>query len=530
MVCLVFNLKSQNNNPKVINSKITHVTVFNTGAQISSNADVSLTQGMSNLILRGLSPYIDPESIQVKGKGKFTVLSVSNEINYISGIEEKTEIENLRKKIDELVLKSDEIKMKINILKEEESFLIANKNVNGKQENLDAENFKTLYDFYKSSLTLIRTEVLSSERKINEIEKDLSLLRQQLNGLQSKSNLPSNEIKIIVKADAVVNAKLEINYIVQKAGWSPSYDIRVTKLNEPVSITYKANVYQNTGVDWSNVTLTFSNASPNNSGNVPVLNPYYLDYVLQTQSSLGYEMQTKKSAPVRMKMEETVADDNVGAGYETSVPVGFVTSENTTSIEFNVDVPYSIPSEAKPKSIDMMHLELPASFEYQTVPKLGKEAFLVAKIHEWEQYDLLPGGANLYFENTFVGKSFLDVKSVNDTMNISLGRDMGIIIKREKRKTFTSEKFIGANKIVTISWEISIRNTKNDRIKIKVSDQVPISQNKDITVEVLELSGGKTDSKTGIVNWDIELNPGESKTMILTYSAKYPKDSRVNIE
>jgi uncharacterized protein (TIGR02231 family) len=193
-------------------------------------------------------------------------------------------------------------------------------------------------------------------------------------------------------------------------------------------------------------------------------------------------------------------------------------------------VPYSIPSAGTPKSIDMMSVELPAVFEYQAVPKYNRDAFLVAKVYDWGKYDLLPGEANLYFENTYVGKSFLNVSAVTDTLPVSLGSDMGIVIKRDKRKNFTSEKFIGNNKVVTLSWEISARNTKSEKIKIKISDQVPISQNKEITIETQELSGGKHDPKTGYVTWDLDINPGETKNIILTYTVKYPKDKVVNLE
>ena len=524
-ICMVFNLKAQDNS-KIVNAKIIHVTVFSNGAQINSTSDVSLTQGINLLTVQGLSPYIDNQSIQVKGRGKFTVLSVSNEINYLSGIEEKSEIEAIRKKIETLTVKSEDLKLQIGILKEEESFLIANKNVNGKQENLDAANFKTLFDFYKSSLTQIRTEVITNERKVEEITKEILKLQQQLQVLQSSSDMPSNVLMIAVKADAAVIGKLEISYMVQNAGWYPSYDLRVTNLKEPVSLTYKANVFQNTGVDWNNVKLTFSNANPNKSGNVPVLNPYFLDYIVYTQRV--YQEMSKKSAPSMMKSESI--EYNLGAEEAVSAPVGFVATENTTSIEFNVDVPYSLPSEGKSKSIEMMNIELPSLFEYQSVPKFNKDAFLVAKIYDWGKYDLMQGEANLYFENTYVGKSFLNVSSVTDTLNLSLGSDMGIILKRDKRKNFTSEKFIGNNKVVTFSWEISVRNTKSDPVKIKISDQVPVSQNKEIIVDVEELSGGKLEAKTGFINWNVELKAGETKSFILTYTVKYPKDKVVNIE
>jgi uncharacterized protein (TIGR02231 family) len=513
-------------NIKNVNSTITHVTVFTGGAQVTGVSEVSLIQGISTLAIQGLSPFIDEHSIQVKGKGKFIVLSASLEKNYISELKEKEQIEVLRKKIEELSAKIEDERLQSGLLKEEESFLVTNKNIGGKNENLDAANFKILFEFYKSSLTLIRTDILSHERKIKTIEEELTKLNNQLSVLKSSENMPSGQVIVTLKAEAATAGILEINYLVQGAGWYPSYDIRIDKLTEPVSLIYKANVYQNTGVDWKNVKLTFSNATPNQSGNVPWLYPWYLDFV--TNISYGYESMKKKAAPAALGVQELSMD------YESEdvvqAPVGFITSDNTTSIEFDVDLPYTIETGGKSKSIDMMSLELPAGFEYQAVPKLDPAAFLVAQIRDWQKYDLLEGEANLYFENTFVGKSEMNLRFASDTLNMSLGRDLGIIIKREKRKDFTSEKFIGANKVVTRSWEISVRNNKKENVKIHLTDQVPISQNKDIAVGIEEVSSGKVNQNSGLVNWDIDLPPGQSKTLILSYSVKYPKDSNVIVE
>jgi uncharacterized protein (TIGR02231 family) len=514
-------------NIKSLNSTITHVTVFSSGAQVTGVSEVSLVPGISTVAIQGLSPYIDEASLQVKGKGKFIVLSASLEKNYISELKEKEQIEVLRSKIKTLSEKIEDETLQTGLLKEEESFLLANKVAGGKNESLDAANFKILFDFYKSSLTLIRTDILSRERKVKDMNDELDKLNNQLSTLQSSENMPSGQVIVTLKADAVASGILEINYLVQGAGWYPSYDIRVDKLTEPVSLVYKANVFQNTGVDWNSVKLSFSNATPNQSGNVPWLNPWYLDFVVY--NTYGYDEKSKKSAPAMM--EELVSMDvsEVASGA-APVPVGFTTSDNTTSIEFNVDIPYTIETGGKSRSIDMMYLDLPASFEYQAVPKLDPTAFLVAQIREWQKYDLLEGEANLYFENTFVGKSMLNLKSISDTLNMSLGRDLGIIVKREKRKDFTSEKFVGSNKLVSRSWEISVRNNKKESIKIQLTDQIPLSQNKDIVVEGTEFSGGKYDGNTGLVTWEIDLPAGQSKSLILGYSVKYPKNSNVNVE
>ncbi len=510
-------------NVKTLNSTITHVTVFSSGAQITGISEVSLVQGISTLAIQGLSPYIDEQSLQVKGRGKFTVLSASLEKNYISGLKEKEQIEVIRKKIKELSIRIEDERLQTGILKEEESFLLANKDAGGKNENLDAANFKILFDFYKSSLILIRTDILSRERKIKELDEELAKLNNQLSVLQTSENMPSGQVIVTLKADASTAGILEINYLVQGAGWFPSYDIRIDKLTEPVSLIYKANVYQNTGVEWKDVKLTFSNAAPNQSGNVPWINPWYLDFIVY--DNLSYQRMDKKATPSMAKGELLMSIQD-----EAESTVGFTVSDNTTSIEFNVEIPYSIETGGKSKSIDMMYLELPAGFEYQAVPKLDQTAFLVAQIREWQKYDLLEGEANLYFENTYVGKSMLNLKFISDTLNLSLGRDLGIIVKRDKRKEFTHEKFIGPNKVVTRSWEVSVRNNKKESIKIHLTDQIPVSQNKDIVVETIELSGGKLNQNTGLVTWDLDVATGQSKTLILSYSVKYPKNSNVNVE
>jgi uncharacterized protein (TIGR02231 family) len=320
----------------------------------------------------------------------------------------------------------------------------------------------------------------------------------------------------------VTSGTLELNYLVHGAGWYPSYDVRVNSLSEPVSVTYKANVYQNSGIDWKNIKLTFSNAAPNLGGNVPWLNPWYLDFI--RYSNLRNDMGVRKSAQPEMLQEMSL-----GAVGEVA-SAGFEISENLTSVEFKVEVPYTIPTGGEAKIIDMMYFELPSAFEYQTVPKLDQAAFLVARVHDWQNYDLLNGEANLYFDNTYVGRSTINPGMVSDTLNLSLGRDMGIVVKREKRKEFTIEKLIGLNKVVTRSWDLSVRNNKSETVKIHLTDQIPVSQNKDITVNAEELNGGKLNPVSGLVSWDFTLAPGETRKLVFTYSVKYPKDENVYVE
>ena len=200
-----------------------------------------------------------------------------------------------------------------------------------------------------------------------------------------------------------------------------------------------------------------------------------------------------------------------------------------TTITFDVALPYSIPSDGKIQTIEIQRTATPAEYKYVTVPKLSTMAYLTANITDWAKQSLQTGEATLYFENSYVGKSTLNVNQLTDTLILSLGTDNGLLVKREKRKDYTSKKVIGTNKTETYSFLLTVRNNKSNPVKITVNDQIPISSNSEITVEPVELSGGKL-SETGIVKWDLDIKPKETKELILTYSVKYPKNQNVILE
>jgi uncharacterized protein (TIGR02231 family) len=274
--------------------------------------------------------------------------------------------------------------------------------------------------------------------------------------------------------------------------------------------------------------LSFSNATPWLAGNVPVLYPWYVDFY-NPAPMMMMDIATKSSraiAPAMMEAEKSAEETNMPEAY--SVSVGRNVGE--TSVTFDIAVPYTVATDGKVVTVEIQRITTPAEFKYVTVPKLAQLAYLTGNITDWEKQSLLSGEATLYFENTFVGKSMLDVNQQSDTLSISLGNDNNILIKREKRKDFTSTRLIGANKQVTLSYLISIRNNKTNSVKITVNDQIPVSSNSGITVEPVELAGGKFNTVTGEVRWDLEIKPQENRQLILTYTVKYPKDKNVILE
>jgi uncharacterized protein (TIGR02231 family) len=207
-----------------------------------------------------------------------------------------------------------------------------------------------------------------------------------------------------------------------------------------------------------------------------------------------------------------------------------IIEERATNIEFLIEIPYSIPSDGKNYSVDIQKLMIPATYEYSCTPKLDSDVFLKAMVANWDEYNLLKGDANLYFEGTYIGKTFLDVNTVEDTLSISLGRDENIIVTREKVKDFTGKQFLGAFKKEQRGWEINVRNKKKQKIHILVMDQFPVSGNSEIEVQHIDSGGAELDDDTGILTWKLDLESGVSEKLTLKYSVRYPKKEIIILE
>jgi uncharacterized protein (TIGR02231 family) len=520
---------------KTLKADIKHVTVFPDRAQLNHETNIELQAGKTLLQLRGLSPYIDPQTIQVKGFGEFMILSVNHQNNYLENLEATPEIKNLREQIENLQLKAEDEKTAITGLKEKGEFLIANRGILVKETTFTIEQLKSVMDLYTNNMDQVNMTILKKTRLIKDYEKQIAALQQQLNDKRGKAGLPSGEITVSVSSEKQVSGKMTFSYVVTNAGWYPSYDIRVDDIKKPVVMFYKANVFQSSGTEWKNVKLSFSNATPWVAGNVPVLNPWFIDFYTPMPVQLrgrvaGAAMNMKRSDAAQAVPEMAADESRMAIKLDEAIQPYVEKRTGETSFTFDIAIPYTIPSDGKIQTVEIQRITAPAEYKYVTVPKISALAYLTGNITDWAKQSLIGGEATLYFENSFVGKSQLNVNQLTDTLILSLGNDNSILVKREKRKDFTSKKTLGANKTETYSFLISVRNNKADKINITVADQIPVSSNSGITIEHIELSGGRLNAQTGEIKWDLEIKPQETKQLILTYSAKYPKDRTVILE
>lgn len=528
LLCLVLisgSLYSQETT-KTIKSKIKEVTVFFQGAQIKQSGDITIPQGQSVVMFDNLTQYINPQSIQVKGEGDFTILSVTHQINYLKSQEKSPEVLKLEDSaviLNKLIANQQTI---LSVYGQEESLLIANKSIGGQQTGVKIEDLKAAAEYFRTRMLDIKQNQTNIQEKINQYQLKLSRINNQLATLNAKVSEPTSEVLVTVNSETTQAVKLSLSYYTSNAGWTPTYELRAINVNSPIELNFRANVYQTTGTDWNLVRLTLSTGNPAISGTKPQLNPWYLSFI--TPYYYGNRLENASAKPV---MQETQYETmKVAADKKVPNTVAAYTSvvEAQTNINYEISIPYNIPASGKYYTVEIQKNSLNAVYEYYCAPKLNPDVFLLARVSGWEKYNLISGEMNLFFEGTYVGKSFLDARITTDTIDLSMGIDKNIAVKREKLVDMSSAKFIGLNKKVTEVYSISIKNKKKQAIDIFIEDQIPLTTDKDIEIETIDISNGLLDKDYGKVSWKFKLNPAETKTLKLSYSIKYPKDKTIN--
>lgn len=510
---------------KPVDSKITDVTVFLNKAQVTRITKTKVDAGKTNVIITGLSSQLDPQSVQVSGKGGVVILGTSHRQNYLSDFNLPKPVRMLKDSVEtlqrQLVLEQSQKE----ILNKEEQMLLSNQKIGGTNQNLTVAELKAMADFYRTRLGDIVSSRMKQDEKIKKLNERIARLNAQINSQNELYRRNTSELVVSVSAEATTNVELQVRYVVANAGWSPVYDLRATDTKNPVQLSYKANVFQSTGEEWNNVKLKLSTANPNLSGQKPELYAWYLDFYYPQVYDVAKRRSIAGAPAAVYKAEAKVAEEELA---EAITVADYVTTIQTSlNTEFDIALPYTVASSAKPVVVDIRNYDMKADYIYSVAPKLDADAFLMARATGWEEFNLLPGETNIFFEGTFVGKSFIDPNNIKDTLAVSLGRDKRIVVKREKLKDLTSKNFIGSSRKESYTWEISVRNTKADAVKIIIEDQVPVSQNTQIEVTAVDLGGGKYNKDSGKLVWELELKPNETRKLVYKFDVKYPKDKQV---
>lgn len=519
--------------PIAVDAGIGSITVYLNGAEIRTGHDISLATGHNTIIAKGLSAHTLVPSVQVSIKGEggsgsasgISILSVNTAANYLDPGSLEPRITRLQDSLALLRERHGELEDRIAASNTEKDMLARNHDIGGSGVVVSAEALAKAADFFRERTLLVNRTISKLEKERNELREQITRTEKQLGALNYRHDPNRMDVTIVVQSNRAQKARMDLRYLVGNTGWAPTYDLVAKDITQPVSLRYKAQVYNNTGIDWSDVKMTLSTADPSLGASKPELEKWVLGGQGFHRIVGGY---TEADGLYKGKAQYTPKRDQLVQADSTQRYKTVTVSE--VAAEFPIARPYSIPSDAKPYMVDIAEHSIPATYSYVAVPKLDRDAFLLARATGWEKFNLVDGKANVYFGDAYVGASRINTSTTDDTLDLSLGRDNNMQLTRKMVEDRTSRKLIGNERKETMTFEITVKNNRTAPASLTIQDQVPVSQDSEIKVDVLETSGATMDEKEGLLEWRAELQPGESKTYVLSFSIRYPKNKRVQMQ
>jgi len=549
-----------------INSRISAVTVYINGAQVYRKAKSTIKKGTNEIIINDVSPYLNQKSIQANCSGSALILDVKHNIEYNNPImvseplpeKIQREIHSLEDSLFYQNLRLDKLTNQIYNLSQEKKIITNNKTIRGEGKSDSLAIFMLAVEFYHEKLEIIEGQLMNLKISEHKLRKSQDRTQSELNDLRSYSQHKTvapqvkaqvHQIVLTVFSDYDTETDIAVNYLVNRAGWIPSYDLRAQSADEPVNLTYKASIFQKTGEDWDNVKLTLSTFSQDCSFTIPTLAMWEIQdkslMATKPQANIfGYSSDTTAYIQQSNFYMNTLIPTNNATSFTTNVttnstgfqignsqdqfilPKSLVSNTDKTlsNVEFAIKNRYSIPSDGKETMMVVNNVDLNSKFDYIAVPKVNTDAFLLANLTDWRKHNLLPAKANIYFNNSFVGETEIHPSQMEDTLSLAMGRERGIEITRKKIEDETIDKLLGKNKTRNITIEIAIKNTNSTTASIDIKDQIPVSKNDNIKVKKIALDGGRLNENTGIITWRLDLKPNQGKIIKFTYEVTHDKE------
>lgn len=582
-------------------------TVYFSGAELTHTVNVSLRQGENSLTIEGLTPNIDVNSLKINVNNSVMVAASEFTTDYLTEKKSSDYIKKLKDSIDNynamIARLASAIKINtssLELLKKGVENNLSNKTEGSTsmvKKHLTTAEITQNLDYYNNKAAALEKSIYDDNLKKTELSQKLTNLQSQLRQEQGKKGVFNGILNLNLVASYATNATVTVSYFTSQARWVPFYDMVVTDASKPVNLKGRSKVSQNTGIDWNNINITLSTATPSKTKDAPVFDTWFLDFVYNNYGYYGgmnkkmsnaitYDMAESKDAialeesavsNVKARAVRSVSDAQQilyvvdGVPYDGDISeinpnsiasttvlkeaqatamygsrgaggVVLITTkkmedyiaveEKNIAMEYKIDLPYTIPGNGKEQIINLKDYNLSPEYKFYAAPKLDQNAFLVADFKDWEKLNILSGLANITYDGTYVGQTYLNTSQTNNVMSVTLGSDKRISVKREKLTDFSQVKILGSDTKVTLAYKITVKNNQNKAVKFTLKEQYPISSQKEIKVELLDKETTKptyNKEDIGVVTWDFDLAAGESREFRIAYSVKYPKDKKINL-
>ncbi len=592
-IILSFSICKAENETLPARAEINNITVYRLGAEIQQSFKVKVKKETQYIEISNVSNSLEKNSLQFKTDNNITVLGFEFSNTFLEAEIKTAEFQKLEDSIIKISKEVNKLNSNAALLKDLLTVLNSNKEIKGSQTGLSVTELMKLMDYYKTKSSELKNGIDEIDEKIVKLNETKSRLSNQLEEERKKNTKKGG--KLILQINCIIPGTYDfsINYLTQNASWLPFYDVKTQSTNAPFDLIYKAKISQTTGIDWKQVKLKLSTALPNQFGNAPILQTWFLQYVnpnirirgasamlsgsvagvqasqLNDVVVIGYgtkkdeeyekkeiitdplyivngneisKQDFKNITPQAIKNMNVLKAKEATAIYGSRAEAGaiiitlkdelsdYVTvQDNTLTTVYDIDIPFDIATNGKDQVATLQTKKVDAVYTFYSIPKLSDNVYLVAQVPNWNKLNLLDGEANLFFENTYVGKTNIAASSVQDTFNLTVATDKRVNIKREKLKDFSSTQFLSSYKKEIFTYEITVKNNKSQAASMSIKDQYPISSNKEIEVELLENNNATINTETGELKWGLNLQPNEQKKIRFQYSIKYPKDKKLNL-
>ncbi len=533
-----------------VSSQISEVTVYNDRAQVVRTAQVELEQGINTVVFEDLPRQVDARGIQVEGSGSATVLDVRFKTENLKDVDDET-WQELYVKRDDLQDQVHRIEQQIDRLGHAKNFLtkISEKVTHSSDKEgelaLDPAEWENMLQLYGTHSAQYDAGIMEAEQALKDVRKELEKVEADMREAGADTRKQRRIVEVDLEASTQAVAELKLSYLVHGPGWVPTYDIRVDGGSRMMEIKYFALVRQNTGEDWSDAALKLSTARPGLGGRHPDLDAWRIDEDRPrvragraqqvNRYARDYDVETgQRTAPVVRPRDWEEVSLGVALEAEPAMETrGTSTSIQGTAVVFEVDGTSDIASDNVEHRVAVSSLEVKAHFRYSCVPKLDKYVYLKAQGRNNAEYPLLPGKANVFLDGSYVATSELELVVPGEDFWAFLGTDESVKVDyKVLNKHESREGFTGKTVRHTFEYLFKVKNTHSTREELIIFDQLPISGNEEIKVELVEPRYAKNTAELEINNekrikWFLILEPGEEKDVPFTFYVEASKDVEI---
>lgn len=533
-----------------VSSQVSDVTVYNDRAQVVRTAEVQLEQGINTLRFEDLPEAINSRGIQVDGSGAATVLDVRFKTENFEQIPEEA-WKALYDQRDELQELEKAVEQQAQRLRQLEDFLsrisdkVTHRAETEGQQELNPESWDQMLSLYVEKGAEYDEAIQAAEQELKEIRKSLQKVNADIEDTGADIRKQRRVVEVDLDAANSGKAEVRLSYLVSGPGWKPVYDVRVDTQSREMEVKYFGLVRQNTGENWSNVALKLSTANPSLGGKHPDIQPWRIrarpDMVPRGGSGVDfYSASSSSYAPVpeTSAMANTFVTDELSDSSLTDIQPMEVRSavarKQGASVLFEVKGKSSVDSDNVEHRVAVSVVKLPAHFRYSAVPKMDKHAYLKAKAVNRSKSPFLAGKANVFLDGSYVATSALELVAPEEEFWVFLGVDESMKVEYKLITKFTSrEGFAGKTVRHTREYLLTVENTHSVAEEVIVWDQIPVSGNEKIEVDLIEPKYSKDTESLKIdeekrIQWFSKLKPGQKWEIPLVFRVDAPDGVKIS--